>query len=312
MIHLVEVQSMNTKIAAFIPCYNEELTIDRVITDLRNAMPEATIYVFDNNSTDRTAEIAKSSGAFIIKEKRQGKGFVVQSMFNKVDADVYVMIDGDDTYDVSLVNTMIAMIQNDKADMVVGNRLKTYTSKSFRPLHIFGNKLVRFLINKLFRSNLKDIMSGFRVMSRSYVKNINIVSSGFEVESEMSIKALKYGFVSEEIDVRYKERPEGSYSKLNTFKDGILVLKTIFIIFKEYKPLLFFSVVSGIMLIISLLSGYVVVDEFLKTRYITHVPLSIFAAGTMIFSIILFVTGIILDSVNRRFDELYNFIRNKD
>jgi glycosyltransferase involved in cell wall biosynthesis len=303
---------MNTKIAALIPCYNEELTIDRVITDLRNAMPEATIYVFDNNSTDRSAEIAKSSGAFIIKEKRQGKGFVVQSMFNKVDADVYVMIDGDDTYDVSLVNTMIAMIQNDKADMVVGNRLKTYTSKSFRPLHIFGNKVVRFLINKLFRSNLKDIMSGFRVMSRSYVKNINIVSSGFEVESEMSIKALKYGFVSEEIDVRYKERPEGSYSKLNTFKDGILVLKTIFIIFKEYKPLLFFSVVSGIMLIISLLSGYVVVDEFLKTRYITHVPLSIFAAGTMIFSIILFVTGIILDSVNRRFDELYNFIRNKD
>jgi len=303
---------MNSKIAALIPCYNEELTIDRVITDLRNAMPEATIYVFDNNSTDRTAEIAKSSGAFIIKEKRQGKGFVVQSMFNKVDADVYVMIDGDDTYDVSLVNTMIAMIQNDKADMVVGNRLKTYMSKSFRPLHIFGNKLVSFLINKLFRSNLKDIMSGFRVMSRSYVKNINIVSSGFEVESEMSIKALKYGFVSEEIDVRYKERSEGSYSKLNTFKDGILVLKTIFIIFKEYKPLLFFSVVSGIMLIISLLSGYVVVDEFLKTRYITHVPLSIFAAGTMIFSIILFVTGIILDSVNRRFDELYNFIRNKD
>jgi glycosyltransferase involved in cell wall biosynthesis len=312
MIHLVEVQSMNSKIAALIPCYNEELTIDRVITDLRNAMPEATIYVFDNNSTDRTAEIAKSSGAFIIKEKRQGKGFVVQSMFNKVDADVYVMIDGDDTYDVSLVNTMIAMIRNDKADMVVGNRLKTYKSKSFRPLHIFGNKLVRFLINKLFRSNLKDIMSGFRVMSRSFVKNINIVSSGFEVESEMSIKALKYGFVSEEIDVRYKERPEGSYSKLNTFKDGILVLKTIFIIFKEYKPLLFFSVVSGIMLIISLLSGYVVVDEFLKTRYITHVPLSIFAAGTMIFSIILFVTGIILDSVNRRFDELYNFIRNID
>jgi len=303
---------MNSKIAALIPCYNEELTIDRVITDLRNAMPEATIYVFDNNSTDRTAEIAKSSGAFIIKEKRQGKGFVVQSMFNKVDADVYVMIDGDDTYDVSLVNTMIAMIRNDKADMVVGNRLKTYKSKSFRPFHIFGNKLVRFLINKLFRSNLKDIMSGFRVMSRSFVKNINIVSSGFEVESEMSIKALKYGFVSEEIDVRYKERPEGSYSKLNTFKDGILVLKTIFIIFKEYKPLLFFSVVSGIMLIISLLSGYVVVDEFLKTRYITHVPLSIFAAGTMIFSIILLVTGIILDSVNRRFDELYNFIRNID
>jgi glycosyltransferase involved in cell wall biosynthesis len=303
---------MNSKIAVLIPCYNEELTIGRVITDVRNVMPEATIYVFDNNSTDRTVEIAKSSGAFIIKEKRQGKGFVVQSMFNKIDADVYVVIDGDDTYDVSLVNTMIAMIQNDKADMVVGNRLKTYTSKSFRPLHTFGNKLVRFLINKLFRSNLKDIMSGFRVMSRDFVKNINVASSGFEVETEMSIKALKYGFVIKEVDIKYKERPEGSYSKLNTFKDGVLVLKTIFIIFKEYKPLLFFSVVSGIMLIISLLSGYVVVDEFLKTRYITHVPLATFAAGTMILSIILFVTGIILDSVNRRFDEVYNFIRNKE
>jgi glycosyltransferase involved in cell wall biosynthesis len=303
---------MNSKIAALIPCYNEELTIGKVISDLRTIIPEATIYVFDNNSTDRTAEIARSSGAFIIKEKRQGKGFVVQSMFNKVDADVYVMIDGDDTYDVSLVNSMIAMILNDKADMVVGNRLKTYTSKSFRPLHTFGNKLVRFLINKLFRSNLKDIMSGFRVMSSPFVKNINTVSSGFEVETEMSIKALKYGFVIKEVDVRYKERPEGSYSKLNTFKDGVLVLKTIFIIFKEYKPLLFFSSVSGIMLIISLLSGYIVVDEFLRTRYITHVPLAIFAAGTMILSIILFVTGIILDSVNRRFDEVYNFLRNKD
>lgn len=299
-------------VAAIIPCYNEELTIANVITDLKNNLPQATIYVFDNNSTDKTAEIADTLGAIVIKEKRQGKGFVVQSMFNKIDADIYIMVDGDDTYDISRLNDMISMVKEDSADMVVGTRLKTYTSKAFRPLHTFGNKLVRFLINWLFRAKLKDIMSGLRVMSRSFVKNINIMASGFEVETEMTIKALKYGYVIKEVDIQYKERPQGSFSKLNTFKDGMLVLKTIFIIFKEYKPLLFFSSVSGILFLISLLSGSVVITEFMETRHITHVPLAIFASGTMILSIISFVTGVILDSVNRRFDELYNFIKNKE
>jgi glycosyltransferase involved in cell wall biosynthesis len=299
------------QIAVLIPCYNEGLTIGKVIRDLRNTLPEATIFVFDNNSTDGTSEIAHSLDAIVVKEKRQGKGFVVQSMFRKIDADIYVMIDGDDTYDISRITDMIEMVSTDNADMVVGNRLKTYTTHAFRPLHTFGNKLVRFLINKLFKSKLRDIMSGFRVMNRAFVQNVNIMSSGFEIETEMSIKALKYGYVIKEVDISYRERPEGSYSKLNTFRDGMLVLKTIFIIFKEYKPLLFFSAVSGIMLMISLLSGYIVIDEFFKTRYITHVPLAIFASGTMILSIILFITGIILDSMNRRFEEIYNFIRNK-
>ena len=302
---------MSAKIAVLIPCYNEELTIGQVIADVKKILPEASIYVFDNNSTDRTAEKATSAGASVMKEKRQGKGFVVRSMFKKIEADVYVMVDGDDTYDVSRLPEMIAMVVEDKADLVVGTRLKTYSNKAFRPLHSFGNKLVRFLINKLFETRLTDVMSGLRVMNRDFVKNINIMSSGFEIETEMSIKALKYGYVIHEMDIKYGERPEGSYSKLNTFRDGILVLKTIFIIFKEYKPLFFFSAVSGIMLLISLLSGYVVVDEFLRTRYITHVPLAIFASGTMILSIILFVTGIVLDSINRRFDEIHNFIRNK-
>jgi glycosyltransferase involved in cell wall biosynthesis len=302
---------MDMKIAAIIPCYNEELTIAKVITDLRNVLPEVNIYVFDNNSSDKTAEIAVSSGAVVIKEKRQGKGYVVQSMFSKVNADIYVMVDGDDTYDIRSVKEMIDLVAGDKADMVVGCRLKKHTGSAFRPLHTFGNKMVRFLINKLFKTRLTDIMTGFRVMNKAFIKNINIMSSGFEIETEMTIKALKYGYIIKEVDINYRERPEGSHSKLNTIRDGILVLKTIFIIFKEYKPLIFFSAVSGIMLLISLLSGYVVVDEFLKTRYITHVPLAIFASGAMILSIILFITGIILDSVNRRFDELYNFIRNK-
>lgn len=304
-------QKRETIIAVILPCVNEELTIGKVIAQFKGYLPEAALYVFDNNSTDRTAEIAKSSGAIVMKEKRQGKGFVVQSMFNKIDADIYVMADGDDTYDLSDIASSVAVIRNDEADMVTGNRLKTYGDKSFRPFHTFGNKLVRGLINRLFKANLKDIMTGYRIMNRAFVKNINITSSGFEVETEMSIKALKYGYVVKEVDIKYGERPEGSHSKLNTFKDGILVLKTIFIIFKEYKPLLFFSSVSGLLLLISLISGSVVITEFVETRYIAHVPLAIFASGTMILSIISFVTGVILDSVNRRFDELYNFVRNK-
>jgi glycosyltransferase involved in cell wall biosynthesis len=300
---------MDISIAAIIPCYNEELTIGKVISDFKNIVPEAKIYIFDNNSRDKTAEMAESSGAVVIKEKRQGKGYVVQSMFNKVDADIYIMVDGDDTYDLSQVNKMISMVMDDEADMVVGNRLEAYTDKSFRPFHTFGNKLVKWLINKLFRTNLKDIMSGLRVMNRGFVKNINIMASGFEVETEMTIKALKYGYMIKELDINYKQRPAGSFSKLNTFKDGIRVIKTIFIIFKDYRPLLFFSMVSLLFLLISLLAGYVVIKEFVETRYITHVPLAIFASGTMILSIISFITGIILDSVNRRFDELYSYLK---
>jgi glycosyltransferase involved in cell wall biosynthesis len=300
---------MDISIAGIIPCYNEELTVAKVIGDFKKAVPEAKIYVFDNNSTDRTAEIAQSSGAIVIKEKRQGKGYVVQSMFNKIDADIYIMVDGDDTYDLAEVNRMISMVTHDEADMVVGTRLETYTDKSFRPFHTFGNKLVKNLINRLFRTRLKDIMSGLRVMSKAFVKNINIMASGFEVETEMTIKALKYGFLIKEMEINYKERPAGSFSKLNTFRDGARVIKTIFIIFKDYRPLLFFSMISLFFLLISLLSGYVVVQEFIKTRFITHVPLAIFASGTMILAIISFITGVILDSVNRRFDELYSYLK---
>jgi glycosyltransferase involved in cell wall biosynthesis len=299
------------RLAVIIPCYNEELTVGQVISKFKDALPDATIYVFDNNSTDKTAEIASSLGATVIKEKRQGKGFVVQSMFKKIDADIYIMVDGDDTYDVSGIQEMISDIKNDEADMIVGNRLKTFSDKSFRPFHTFGNKLVRFLINKLFKVNLQDILSGFRVMTRDFVKNINITSAGFEVETEMTIKAVKYGYVIKEFDIKYGERPPGSHSKLNTIKDGLLVLKTIFIIFRDFKPLLFFTSLAGFLLLISLLSGLVVILEFIETRYITHVPLAILASGAMILSIILFVTGVMLDSINRRFDELYYFLKNK-
>jgi glycosyltransferase involved in cell wall biosynthesis len=299
------------KIATIIPCFNEELTIARVIGDMKAQIPSAEIYVFDNNSTDNTAAVAAKAGATVIKEKRQGKGFVVQAMFKKIDADIYVMLDGDDTYDVSSVNDMVSMVRNETADMVVGNRLAQYTEKSFRPFHTFGNKLVRTLINTLFKAGLKDIMSGYRVMTKDFVRNINIVSAGFDVETEMTIKALKFHYIIREIDVPYKERPEGSHSKLNTFRDGMLVLKKIFIIFRDYEPLSFFLSFAAIFLLISLASGVVVVEEFIRTRYITHVPLAIFASGAMILSIIFFVTGIITDSVNKRFEEIYYYLRSK-
>jgi glycosyltransferase involved in cell wall biosynthesis len=302
---------MSIKLAALVPCYNEELTVGKVIADLKSILPEAGIYVFDNNSTDKTVQIARECGAIVIKEHRQGKGFVVQSMFNKVDADIYLMVDGDDTYDLSKLYEMISLVEAGKADMVVGNRLETYTSRSFRPLHTFGNKMVRNLVNRLFSARLKDIMSGLRVMNRDFVKNINIIAAGFEIETEMTIKALKYNFTIKEVDIEYRERPEGSVSKLNTFSDGMLVLKTIFMIFKNYKPLIFFSYTALTLAVISLATGWIVIDEFIETRYITHVPLAILASGCMILSIIFFVTGVMLDSIMGRFDEMYNFIRNK-
>lgn len=297
-------------ISVILPCYNEEVTVGQVIDDCRRYLPEAAIYVFDNNSTDRSAEVARTHGATVIREKRQGKGYVVQAMFNKIEADLYVMVDADATYDFSAVRTMVDLVRADSADMVVGSRLRALSSHSFRPFHVSGNRLVRYLINRLFRCTLTDIMSGFRVMSRDFVKNINLISGGYEVETEMTIKALKFGYVIREVDCLYGQRALGSHSKLNTFSDGALVLKTIFTIFKDYKPLLFFSLVSAFFLLASLASGSVVITEFITTRYIAHVPLAIFASGSMVLAIISLVTGVTLDSANRRFDELYYLIRN--
>ena len=303
---------MTKSIAVLIPCYNEEISIKEVISKIQSLLPQATIYVFDNNSTDQTANIARSMRAVVVNEKRQGKGFVVQSMFKKIEADIYIMVDGDNTYDLSKINSMISIINNDEADVVVGSRVDAKTKKSFRRFHAFGNKLVKFLINTLFQTKLKDITSGFRVMNRSYVKNINIMASGFEVETEMTIKALRYGFSIKETEIDYLDRPHGSYSKLNTIKDGARVMITILIIFKNYKPLLFFTFISLSFLLLSLISGSVVIDEYIRTKYISHIPLAIFSSGTMILSIVFFVSGIILDSINNRVDELYNYIKNKE
>ena len=300
------------KIVALIPCYNEELTVGKVIDDFRKFLPSENIYVFDNNSSDKTIEIASNAGVNVEREWRQGKGYVMQAMFNKIDADIYVMVDGDDTYDLDELPGMLNLVREGKADAVVGNRLKKFTDKSFRLFHTFGNRLVKGLINTLFEAKMKDIMSGFRVMNKQFVKNINIMSPGFEVETEMTIKALKYGFLVKEVDINYRERPEGSVSKLHTFRDGFRVIKTIFSIFKNYKPLLFFSYLSLILFITSCVTGFMVTGEFMRIHYIMHVTLAIFSSVTMILSIVLFVTGIILDVVGRRFDEILNLLKNKN
>ncbi|MGK0290698.1 MAG: glycosyltransferase involved in cell wall biosynthesis [bacterium] len=299
----------NPEIAVLIPCYNEEPTIAKVIDDFRKELPNATIYVFDNNSSDRTSEIAKEKNAVVIKEKRQGKGFVIESMFRKVDADYYVMVDGDDTYPAEAVHNLMAPVLNDDADMAVGTRLSTYTSDSFRPLHVFGNRLVINMVNWIFRSDLKDIMSGYRVFSRELVKNIPLISKGFEVETQLVIQSLFYDFKIEEVEIEYRERPEGSFSKLNTFSDGFRVLLTIFNIAKAYRPLLFFSIVGFLFLILGLCTGAIPIVEFFQTGSIKHFPTGTLATGLVLSSLFFFTIGLILDSFNYRIKEIMKIIR---
>ena len=294
-------------IAILIPCYNEELTIEKVISDFKKELPEATMYVYDNNSTDRTAEVSEKAGVKVIKEFRQGKGNVIRSMFRDIDADIYVMIDGDDTYPAEHINEMIKPIINGEVDIVVGDRHYNgkYENENKRPLHNFGNHLVKNLINNLFRSNLKDIMSGYRVFNKKFVKNFPVLSSGFSVETEMTLFALDKKFLIKEIPIDYRDRPEGSFSKLNTFSDGIRVLKTILWVFKDYKPLAFFTLLAFFLFIVGLLIGIPVVIEFFETGLVSKIPSAILASGLMIIAIISLFSGFILDTIVKHQQENY-------
>lgn len=305
------------KIAVLIPCYNEELTIKKVIDDFKKELPSANIYVYDNNSTDSTGLIAKNEGAVVRKEYRQGKGNVVRSMFRDIDADVYVLVDGDDTYPADEINKLITPILDGSADMVVGDRLSngTYYKENKRGFHSFGNNLVRWLINSLFNSKINDIMSGYRVYNRKFVKCIPIMSEGFQIETEMTVFALVYGMNVKEVSITYRDRPEGSYSKLNTFKDGYKVLITLFDLFKNYRPLLFFFILSCLFAFIGLFVGIPVITEFIKTAYITKVPSAILAAGLFIIAFLFAVVGIVLDYLKNQTKIMFQmhineFIRN--
>lgn len=295
------------KTAVLIPCYNEELTIEKVIKDFKKELPEAQIYVYDNNSKDKTAEIAQKNGAIVKHEYKQGKGNVVRSMFRDIEADIYVMVDGDDTYPAEEVHKLIEPVQNGEADMAIGDRLTngTYQKENKRHFHEFGNNLVKKAINVAFKTNLKDIMTGYRVFNKIFVKNMPVLSPKFEIETEMSLHALDKKFIIKEIPIVYRDRPEGSESKLNTISDGMKVIKTIVKMFKDFKPRQFFWAFSLLFALIGLIVGIPVVAEFIKTGYITKVPSAVLATGIMIFAIIIAQCGVILDTVVKQHREKY-------
>lgn len=288
----------NKKIAVLVPCYNEEKTVKKVAEDFMAALPEATVYVYDNNSTDRTYEIASSLGERVVvrKEYRQGKGNVVRSMFRQIDADCYIMIDGDDTYPAEHAREMVNLVLNEGYDMVIGDRLSsTYFQENKRRFHGFGNKLVRDLINSLFKSDIKDIMTGYRAFSYDFVKMMPIISGGFEIETEMTINALDKKFNIKEIPINFRDRPEGSVSKLNTFSDGIKVLKTIAVMFKEYRPMMFFGIIALIFLLIAGVTFAPVLMEYFDTHMVPRFPTLIFSLVCAVLSAISFTIGVILD-----------------
>lgn len=293
-------------IAILIPCYNESKTIEKVIKDYQKVLPEAEIYVYDNNSSDNTDKIAKKAGAIVKYEYRQGKGNVIRSMFKGIEADCYLMIDGDDTYPAENAKEMCNYILEGKADMVIGDRLSsTYFQENKRPFHNLGNVLVRGLINCLFKSNVRDIMTGYRAFSYEFVKTFPVLSKGFEIETEMTIHALDKNFLLKEIPVEYRDRPEGSVSKLNTFSDGFKVLKTIGRLFKEYKPTIFFSIISLIFLIVSLIFGIPVFTEYFKTGLVPRYPTLIFSGFMLVIAILMFICGIILEVVVKKHRQLF-------
>lgn len=306
---------MKDKIAVLIPCYNEALTIEKVVKDFKKALPDATIYVYDNNSTDKTDKIAKKAGAEVRYETRQGKGNVVRTMFKDIVADCYLLVDGDDTYSSKQAKEMCEYILNHQADMVIGNRLSgAYFSENKRRFHNFGNRLVCKLINFLFRCNIKDVMTGYRAFSYDFVKNFPIRSKEFEIETEMTIHALDKNFLIKEIPIDYKDRPNGSISKLNTSKDGVKVLKTIITLFMEYRPFMFFGFFSIVFLILALLFGVPVFVEYFETGLVPRFPTFIFFGVLLLISLLTFVCGVILDVVCKKHRQLYEllFLQNKN
>lgn len=299
----------NKKIAVLIPCYNESKTIKKVVEDYKKALPEADIYVYDNNSSDHTDEIAREAGAIVRYEYRQGKGNVIRSMFKDIDADCYLMIDGDDTYPAENAREMCDLVLNKKVDMVIGDRLSsTYFTENKRPFHNFGNRLVRGLINFLFESNVRDIMTGYRAFSYEFVKTFPVLSKGFEIETEMTIYALDKNFLLEEVKVGYRDRPAGSVSKLNTYRDGFRVLKTIGRLFKEYKPTIFFSLLSLLFLIISVGFGIPVFAEYFKTGLVPRYPTLIFSGFMLMIALVLFACGVILEVVVKKHRQLFELM----
>ena len=296
------------KIAVLIPCYNEEKTIKKVVRDWKKELPEATIYVYNNNSTDRTAEIAKEAGAVVRDEYQQGKGNVIRRMFREIDAQCYVMIDGDDTYPAEFGREMVDKVLERKVDMVVGDRLSsTYFEENKRPFHNFGNSLVRGTINRLFRSNIRDIMAGYRAFSYQFVKTFPVLSKGFEIETEMSIHAVDKNMLVENVIIDYRDRPDGSESKLNTYSDGAKVLKTIMGLYKNYKPMQFFGLLAAILMIIALAMFMPVFVVYLKTGLVPNFPTLIVSGFIAMAALQSFFAGLVLSTIVQKDRQLFEY-----
>ncbi len=289
------------KIAVLIPCYNEAQTIEKVITDAKKALPEAVIYVYDNNSTDDTAAIAENAGAVVRKEMLQGKGNVIRRMFREIDACCYLMIDGDDTYPLDCAREMADKVLENKTDMVIGDRLSsTYFTENKRPFHNFGNSLVRGSINRLFHADIKDIMTGYRAFSYNFVKTFPVLSRGFEIETEMTIHAVHNNMQLENVIVDYRDRPEGSSSKLNTYSDGFKVIRMIIRLFKNYKPLAFFGAIAFVLMAIAVGFFIPVLNAFIHTGQVLKFPTLFVCCFTALAAIMAFFSGLILSNMNEK------------
>jgi len=284
------------RIAVLIPCYNEALSIGQVVTDFMAALPGATIYVYDNNSTDQTREVARAAGAVVRVETHQGKGNVVRRMFADVEAEVYVLVDGDGTYDAASATRMVDLLLTESLDLVNGARVPV-TQQAFRPGHVFGNRLLTGSVAAIFGSRIRDMLSGYRVFSRRFVKSFPALASGFETETELTVHALELRLPMAEVQTPYRDRPMGSASKLRTFRDGFRILRTILLLVKEERPLQFFTLTALVLVALGLAAGIPVVSEFVRTGLVPRLPTAVLATGSMILAFISFVTGLILDTV---------------
>ena len=304
-------ENLMSKIAVLIPCYNESQTIEKVVRDFKAALPEARIYVYDNNSSDGTDEIARRAGAIVRYETRQGKGNVIRTMFRDIDADCYLMIDGDDTYPAESARDMCDLILSGAADMVIGDRLSsTYFTENKRPFHNVGNVMVRKFINMFWRPKnpILDVMTGYRAFSQLFVKSFPVLSKGFEIETEMTIHALDKNFLLRSVPVNYRDRPAGSESKLNTYIDGAKVIMTIFNLYRDYKPLKFFGLVAAILALAAMILFLPVFYDYLQTSLVPRFPTLIVSGFLMIASLLSFACGLILDTIaknNRKNFELH-------
>lgn len=292
---------MMDKIAVLVPCYNESKTIAKVVKDFQKALPEAVVYVYDNNSSDNTDKIAADAGAVVRYEYQQGKGNVIRRMFAEIDAECYIMVDGDDTYPAEFAREMVDKVLNNKVDMVVGDRLSsTYFTENKRPFHNFGNSLVRKAINVLFKNDIKDIMTGYRAFSYRFVKTFPVLSKGFEIETEMSIHAVDKNMFVENVVIEYRDRPEGSESKLNTYSDGFKVLMTIAKLFRTYRPMGYFGVIAGVLLILSGCAMIPVLIDYFRTGLVQRFPTLIVACFVAIAAIQSFFSGLILKTIYQK------------